>query len=73
MFEIETKMNIINWLSKNELRFIVAIMCAPQEHWFNFSFDNYDSIKIDSDLIDYIPSKLQNLFIKEYFEINRRI
>ncbi len=47
-------------------------MCAPKQGIFHLDFTNYNTINIDCDCIDAIPDGLKNLFLREYFEINKR-
>ncbi len=70
--DIFSNSSIINWLTKNELKFATALMCAPKQGIFHLEFAGYNTINIDCDCIDAIPDGLKNLFLREYFEIKKR-
>lgn len=70
--DIFSNLSIINWLTKNELKFATALMCAPKQGIFHLEFAGYNTINIDCDCVDAIPDGLKNLFLREYFEIKKR-
>lgn len=65
--------SVINWITRNELRFVTALMCAPSDYIIHFSFNAHDSIDIDANCFEWIPKDLHHIFIREYFEMKRRI
>jgi hypothetical protein len=65
--------SVINWLSRNELRFITAMTCASDGHLLHFHFDATNSMAVDFDCLKEVPSPLRTHFLFELFSLNRRL
>ena len=65
--------SVIHWLSREELKFLSCLMCAP-EIWpipfLNFSY--HDFIRIDECVLASVPDNLKISFLKEYLDIKNR-
>lgn len=65
--------SLINWLTKNELKFAIALMCAPKDHHgFCLDFSGNNSIFVDCEVLEDIPDELKSVFLKEYFDLKNR-
>jgi hypothetical protein len=64
--------SLINWLTRTELKFATAVMCAPKSGLFHFQFTSHNSIKIDYDCYRNIPSSLQVYFLRELLDIHSK-
>lgn len=65
--------SIINWLSRNELRFITSMVCASDSALLHFHFDATNSLAVDFDCLRDVPSTLRTHFLFELFSLNRRL
>ncbi|MBK9193589.1 MAG: hypothetical protein IPO17_01095 [Flavobacteriales bacterium] len=65
--------SIINWLSRNELRFITSMACASDGPLLHFHFDATNSMAVDFDCLRDIPVPLRTHFLFELFSLNRRL
>lgn len=65
--------SVINWLSRNELRFVTAIVCASDRQMLHFHFDATNSMAVDFDCLRDVPSSLRTHFLFELFSLNRRL
>jgi len=64
--------SILNWLTRMELKFATAVMCAPEKGLFHFQFTSYNSLNIDNDCFEYIPNELRVYFLRELLDLQRR-
>lgn len=64
--------SLINWLTRNELRFATAITCAPEYGILHLSFTGHNRLKLDYNCIKEIPKELEIYFLRELLDIKRR-
>jgi len=70
--DIFSDSSIINWLTRNELRFATSVMCAPEIGFYHFHFTGYNSLYIDFNCTKLIPKELIIYFLRELLDIHRR-
>lgn len=64
--------SLVNWLTRNELRFATSVICAPELGIFHFDFTGNNSLKIDNDCVCQVPEELRVVFLRELLDIQRR-
>lgn len=64
--------SLINWLTKNELRFATSITCAPDFGIFHLNFTGHNRLTLDYNCIKSIPKELEVYFLRELLDIRRR-
>jgi hypothetical protein len=64
--------SLINWLTRNELRFATSVTCAPEFGVFHFNFTGHNRLKIDYNCVKSIPTELEIYFLSELLDVHRR-
>jgi len=64
--------SLINWLTKQELRFATSVLCAPSDKIVYFFFTSSNSISVDASCIKKVPIDQQVYFLREWLDIHLR-
>jgi hypothetical protein len=62
----------VSWMTRNELRFATAVICAAESGLFYFYFNQYDTFSLDHSFVNKIPTELRKPFLYDLIRINDR-
>ena len=62
----------VSWMTRNELRFATAVICAAESGLFYFYFNHHDTFVLNHSLVKKLPRELRNTFLYHLIRINSR-
>jgi hypothetical protein len=64
--------SLVNWLTRNELKFATSVICAPESGLYHFHFTGHNKLEVDNHCLKNVPETLRIYFLRELLDIQRR-